>query len=271
MDFTIGKLITFFYAILAVVVCGLCYWFYQINVQAYEVPELELSRATRISKVRPESGSQAVSRRLRAELEQQRDRIRDLQRLLEKREAVLKQQEAQIATQTATQLKLKQEADRYLEMVYAAVQESMDGNLRLLRSESLDALDANGSSEAALPVDADEMSESVPLTAVEVVEWELREAQQTAAESNEATLVEIQRATALRQAIIDAGELGVPLLTSLLTSESPDVRVWAVNTLGNTGTNSNVAMEGLISASKDPNIEVANAAKAAVEAMSASW
>lgn len=266
---TTSKLIVACYGLLAAVVAMAGVLIYQ-NFSA-SFPPTSVERPS-ITKTTPIRISPALSRQLRVDLEKQRARNVELQSVLAKREAILKQQKTQLATQSAESRALQQEADRYLEMLIAITNES-ERNI----NANLEVVDDWSEADPTLSEELESTSSDiVPATkeqleaALVAAEWEITElAAARDASMMEASIAQ-QQLISLRQSIINGGEMAIPLLINMLGQADPELRQWAASSLGQVGANSAIAMDALLVAADDQDNNVRNAAREAIAALTGS-
>lgn len=252
--------------ILTIVAFG--YVLYRNASEFTRIPPITDQRRPQARSVESMAASRSLSRQLRRDIEQQRRRINELQLLLHKRDEVLRQQAAQLESQTAESKQLQAEADRYLELLNAVVSESAESI-----QENLTALDDFDE----LATLSSELGESSPIeppnlstleAALETAEWELEQssAAVTTAESN-ATAAGSQL-TELQDSILDSGEMAVPLLVQLLSDAEPELRQWAAQSLSEIGENSTLVVDALLVAAGDDDQDVREAAQLSIDQLS---
>lgn len=263
MDFTTNKLILVGYSVLALLVGVIGFTFVRSQSEIFK-PSIPVAESTpTVRTLKSGANSTALSKRLQIDIRQQRDRITELQDLLARREAVLRQQADQIETQTTASRRLQAEADRYLELLTTAVQESVDSideNLNLL--ESADAT-AEGLLETQQPPTYETLD-----AALHAAQWELDQTQAIVNESEIALAEQVQRTLILRQAIVDAGATAVPLLVNMLSGDDNELRAWSAGALGRVAGESPVAIDALLVAAEDPDEGVRMAAQSAIQDIS---
>lgn len=265
---TTSKLILACYGLIAVVVAMAGLLIYQNFSHSLTPPVVERPSIRKPTSIRI---SPALSRQLRVDLEKQRARNAELQSVLAKREAILKQQKAQLATQTAESQALQQEADRYLDVLIAITNES-ERNI----NANLEVVDDWSEAEAVLSEELQSTSPIVPATkdqleaALVAAEWEIAELM-TARDTSimEASIAQ-QQLSALRQSILNGGEMAIPLLINMLGQTDPELRQWAASTLGQVGADSGIAMDALLVAADDQDDNVRNTARTAIAALTGS-
>lgn len=266
MDVTTSKLLMLCYAFFAVVLCTVGYLFYQAQARSLTIPKIDIASNSATAKAVPAPGSQAVSRRLRFEIERQQKRIDELQQILDRRESILKLQASRLKNNTQEYQDLQQEADEYLDLLFDVIQSSA------FRVHNLAHLDEQSTREPASGEEGGEEEAVDTLQiALEASQWELEQsiASATAVEATAAAAE--QRLIVLQQAIIDLGEMSVPTLIGLLGDQEATVRAWAAATLGRMGNAATVAVDALGAATEDADSQVRAAASASIQEISASW
>lgn len=262
MDVTTNKLITLCYALLAVVVCTVGYFFYRAQVDQFQPPDVSVAISQGSSR-RVNSGSDAVSRRLQMELRRQRQRIDELQTLLRKRESLVQLQESQLKHRHDKNEQLQAEADDYLDLLFEVIQSSALHVDNLARLE-----DSSGPNESEGP-DADALE--TMRVALEASQWELEQSLASIEETAAAAAAAQARLSLLQQAIVELGDVTVPTLIGLLGDQDVEVRVWSATTLGQLGAAGVSAVDALNVAKDDADASVREAATAALERLSESW
>lgn len=265
MQTATSKLILAAYGLTAIVVGLFGYLFYQSQAKILPRPVPAPPRSLISQPIPTVRGSRAIVRQLRRDTERQRDRITELQRLATKREEILKQQAAELQTQTLKSKQLHAEADRYFKLLMELIDESaasVETNLNTLRGA-----DEFDPSARGIPVgEVDSPTEPTTLeefrVALMTAEWEL---EQQRAESDITLADEVGRMAVLRNAIQNAGEVAVPVLVNMLSEEVAEVRVWAATSLGQVGGGSQVAMDALLVAIDDSDPDVRESARVAIQ------
>lgn len=258
METTTSKLILGFYVAVTLVVVIIGLVFYQAGRVVPKSEVLPGDRAVASRPAKPLAESTALSKQLRLDIERQRERIRELQQLLDKRETVLQQQKQLLETKSEESRRLQDEADRYLELLMQLVDESaesMDENLNMLRFAE-DQADASGSPPTIASLEA----------ALMAAEWELEQAAQTSAASERALSEQTLQLTGLQSTIVAAGDSALPILVSLMSEQQhPELRAWSATALGPLASRSPMAMDALLIAADDIDESVRNAARRAIQ------
>ena len=264
METTTSKLILACYCALALIVVVIGFFIYRaqsLPSASYEIP---LDRPASTRPARPFAASAAFSQQLRLDIERQRERIQELQSLLEKRETILQQQKLQLETKSAESERLQDEADRYLGLLMGLVQESadsIDDNLDILRQAD-DQISADNDAQTGNEPPTVESLEAALMAA----EWELQQMTSNSTARELAVADQTSKLSAVQQAIQSAGESAVPVLIGLMSDETDtELRAWSATTLGPLAAGSLMARDALLIAAEDRDPEVRNAARQAIQ------
>ena len=100
---------------------------------------------------------------------------------------------------------------------------------------------------------------------IELIEWQIEQANQRVADLELTALREIIRSNEATQALIATGAAAVPALLDRLAEEDPEIRRWAADVLGQIGPEASLAVEALLEALNDANEDVRESAKIALD------
>ena len=264
MDVTTSKLITLCYALFAVILCTLGYFFYQAQARPFSPQEVVIVANSPVARTVPVLEPQTTSRRMRFEVERLRSRVNELQMLLDKREGILQLQASQLEDHTEQYRKLQQAATEYHDLFFEVIQESVDRVDLAVLDERTTLKPAYGEQES------DETLDTLQV-ALDASQWELEESILLATESEASASAAEQRFTVLRQAVIDLGEIAVPTWIGLLGDQEPDVRAWAAAALGKMGPDAINAVDALQASTEDLDSRVRAAATTSIQEIRESW
>lgn len=260
-----NKLLLTSYLLIGLIATFIAVKFYQVQSRALALrtPEQLLAPPPRML-VSNKTEPRTSSRSLAVDLQRQRSRIAELQRLLSEREETLNLQVRQLELRTSETQRLNQEADRYFAILIDLLNES-------------DTID-NATIAAGLPTlesaqDMDDLGFMTETTepAVESLEnelaaadWELAELKSKEEQTQAALLEATNRTTSFQQALINRGEMAVPILIDMLANEDAELRVWAASALAEVGKSSPMAIDALLIAADDEDTQVQQSAVAAI-------
>ena len=263
MNVATNKLIVAFYVGFAMVVCMIAYFGYGVQVASMAAPEEGGARSSvsagRLSTVNRAAGSASSSDRWR--IAEQMRTIAQLGALLEKRTADLQEQNAQLRHRTEEYKQLRDEADRYLAMIYDLLQDS---------APAVDSpTDVSTNSDNVRQVDAE--TDVLLSTELVTVQLELLRSKAEIAELELAALSEHAKLIEAARAIVATGAPAVPTLVAVLSDESPELRAWAADTLGQMGPDAMDSIDALFVATEDDDTNVRQSAHRALERIEESF
>jgi hypothetical protein len=204
--------------------------------------------------------------------------IRRLRELLEHRSTALKQQNAKLARAGAEHAKLRAEYDQ-LRAEYERLRQQADWQLTSIVSGVWQTISDDSSQTQNAVIDGTSLDNLMPsgdvpasiddnpdlVAELAVAEWELDQSRARIIELELSVLREIERSAKATEAIIAIGPPAVPLLTDALSDENPEIRRWAATVLGQMGPDAAEAIDRLREALRDTDVEVANAARQAID------
>jgi len=262
MNVATNRLIVALYVGVAIVVFTIAYFGYRVQVAS--MAALEEGRAGgsvsagRLSTAHRAAGKSSSDRWRVAE---QMRTIAQLGALLQKKTADLQEQDVQLQHRTDEFKKLRDEADRYLATIYDLLQDSAP------------AIDSPTDVSAVSPIVGQVVTETDVLLSTELVtvQLELLQSKAEIAELEMAALSEHAKLTEATRAIVATGAPAVPTLVAVLTDESPELRAWAADTLGQMGPDAMDSIDALFVATEDEDANVRQSAHRALERIEESF
>ncbi len=173
----------------------------------------------------------------------------------------LQEQNAQLRHRTEEYKQLRDEADRYLAMIYDLLQDSAPA----VNSPT----DESTISANVRQVDAE--TDVLLSTELVTVQLELLRSKAEIAELELAALSEHAKLIEAARAIVATGAPAVPTLVAVLSDESPELRAWAADTLGQMGPDAMDSIDALFVATEDDDTNVRQAAHRALEKIEESF
>jgi len=266
MNVATNRLIVALYVGVAIAVFTIAYFGYRVQVAS--MAALEEGRAGgsvsagRLSTANRAAGKSSSDRWRVAE---QMRTIAQLGALLQKKTADLQEQDVQLQHRTDEFKKLRDEADRYLATIYDLLQDS---------APAIDSpTDVSTVSPNVGQVVGQVVAETDVLLSTELVtvQLELLQSKAEIAELEMAALSEHAKLTEATRAIVATGAPAVPTLVAVLTDESPELRAWAADTLGQMGPDAMDSIDALFVATEDEDANVRQSAHRALERIEESF
>ena len=202
-------------------------------------------------------------------------RMRDL---LERRTATLLKQTEALKRARAESAALKTELER-LKVEYERMRQQTEWQLASIVAE-VSQNSGEDSDQTPIGLLTDSLLENIvaegeALTAesspsdveaeIASLEWELSQSQSRVMELELSMLRELEASSRATEAIVSIGAPAVPTLIQYLSDSSPEVRRWAATALGRIGPEAFEALESLRQAMRDSDVDVATAARQAID------
>jgi HEAT repeat protein len=206
------------------------------------------------------------------------NRTKRLRELLERRTATLLKQTDALKLARAESATLKAELER-LKIEYERMRQQTDWQLASIVAE-VSQNSGDDPSPTSIGLLADSLLENIvadedPLAAessttdaeseIAALEWELSESQSRVMELELSMLRELEASSRATDAIVSIGAPAVPTLIQSLSDTSPEVRRWAATALGRIGPEAFESLEGLRQLMRDSDVDVATAARQAID------
>jgi HEAT repeat protein len=277
MDVRSSQLIVVLFLVFAVVIVTVAYFGFRDI--PWSVAELDLSA----EQDEPQSASATAARALVMSRDARStttedSRTRRLRELLGRRTATLQKQTEALGRARAESAALRVELERLkienerlrqqtewqLASIVAEVSQNpqVDPNLTsigLLNDNLFDDVLANGASATAANRASEVESEMATL------EWELSQSQSRVMELELSMLRELEASSRASDLIVSIGAPAVPTLIQSLSDTNAEVRRWAATVLGRIGPEAFEALENLRQALRDSDVDVATAARQAID------
>jgi hypothetical protein len=259
MDVSGSRLIVVLYGLLALVVSLVAYVGYhrfvrdtmQVDLPAQvSEPAGEPARRPEGYIIPPPRRRDAVTQRVVAELKE----------MLSKRSLLLEEQSERLKQKTEAYVQLQEEADQYLRLLTDV----------LSQNSSIEGAEGEGAAATAVGTDESDADQQDALllnvqAELAATRWELEQTQAQLAVLEISMLREMERTTEAATALINTGPAAVPALIVLLADQRPELRRWAATILGRMGPEAIDAVDDLLRALEDRDVEVRQAARAALE------
>ena len=262
MNVATNRLIVVLYVGVAMVVFMIAYFGYRVQVASMAALEEggagRSVSAGRLSTANRAAGSGSSSDRWR--IAEHMRTIAQLGALLEKRTADLQAHNAELQHRTEEYKQLRDEADRYLAMIYDLLQDSAPA---VDSPADVSTVSANVRQVVA---ETNELS-----TELATVQLELLQSKAEIAELELAALSEHAKLSEATRAIVATGAPAVPTLVAVLTDESPELRAWAADTLAQMGPDAMGSIDALFVATEDDDTNVRQSAHWALEKIEESF
>lgn len=191
-----------------------------------------------------------------------------LEQLLDERTKIVREQQSQLRHQISGREKLQQ---KYEKLTTAYKQLLNEHQLLASEVEFYINAAAVASGVDLNPTDgeANRATVSDELTSTELNEFRLSDEEEIDLQQQLADLNQTSRDAVIAdyasQAMVEMGASAVPLVASVLSDESSDIRIWAAWILGEIGADASVAVPELQALVSDEDDEVASAAASALE------
>ena len=195
-------------------------------------------------------------------------RIEELRRLLDKKDALLRDKSQLLDKRTKEYLELKKETDQYFGLVVDMVAPRSWVGTGVTGAEQQDQATASLAEIGRLRQEStgnDVVDQTLEAALVQA-EWELQQAYAEIARTQSATVAQLQTnvQSAAENVLVEIGEPAIGPLSRALADERVEVRRWAAVMLGQIGAHAIEATDALITATRDEDEGVRSAARQAL-------